>query len=165
MLYFSDTVWVLTWSSSLPALDGALESSKGDTKGPCLLSRLPAESELQLDLLDDADKGECTGDGDSSRNRLGRVLEGGSSSSADSPGRACWYICILGGCARLGRLAEVDVNGRADGEFEESLIMLRMLSTPELRRMCGGFLIGGGELSGEDMAKRRGEDDRRQAMC
>lgn len=48
MLYFSDTVWVLTPSSSLPAREGALESSKGDAKGPRRLSLLPADSELQL---------------------------------------------------------------------------------------------------------------------
>lgn len=29
MLYFSDTVCVLTLSSSLPTIDGALESEKG----------------------------------------------------------------------------------------------------------------------------------------
>lgn len=51
MLYFSATVWVLT-SSSLPFLEGALESSKGEAKGPARLSLLPA-SELQLVLLDD----------------------------------------------------------------------------------------------------------------
>lgn len=55
MLYFSDTVWVLTFSSSLPALDGALESSNGEAngemKGP-RLSLLPA-SELQLVRRDD----------------------------------------------------------------------------------------------------------------
>jgi hypothetical protein len=61
----------------------------------------------------------------------------------------------LEGRARIGRFAALDVSGRAEGESEESLIMLRILSTPELRRMCGGFLIGG-ELSGEDIVKRRG---------
>lgn len=51
MLYFSATVWVLI-SSSLPALEGVLESSNGEANGPCRLSLLPA-SELQLVLLDD----------------------------------------------------------------------------------------------------------------
>jgi hypothetical protein len=53
MLYFSDTVWVFTLSSSLPALDGALESSNGEMKGPWRLSLLLALSELQLVRRDD----------------------------------------------------------------------------------------------------------------
>jgi hypothetical protein len=52
MLYFSETVCVLTLSSSLPAREGARESSKGEANGPCRLSLLPA-SELQLVRLDD----------------------------------------------------------------------------------------------------------------
>jgi len=53
-LYFSLTVYVFT-SSSLPALEGARESSKGDTKGPSyiLLFLLPALSddhEVRLEL-------------------------------------------------------------------------------------------------------------------
>lgn len=51
MLYFSETVWVFI-SSSLPAREGALESSNGEENGPSRLSLLPA-SELQLVLLDD----------------------------------------------------------------------------------------------------------------
>lgn len=39
-------------SSSLPALEGALESSNGEANGPYRLSRLPV-SELKLDLRDD----------------------------------------------------------------------------------------------------------------
>jgi hypothetical protein len=67
MLYFSDTVWVFTPSSSLPAREGALESSNGDANG---LDRLPADSELQLDLRESmADTGDRAADGagDSSR--------------------------------------------------------------------------------------------------
>lgn len=61
MLYFSDTVCVLMLSSSLPAREGALESSNGDAKGPLLLSLLPA-SELQLVRLEDmADADRDTG--------------------------------------------------------------------------------------------------------
>lgn len=150
MLYFSDTVWVLTLSSPLPARDGARESSKGDMKGPCLLS---AESLLQLVLLDEvADTGDCTGEGDSSPNRRGLDLDGGNKSSADSPGLWCWYSGSLDGFARIGLLL---VNGRAVGESGGSFIVLRMLSTPELRRMGGGFRIGGG-LADEDMATRSG---------
>lgn len=152
MLYFSDTVWVLTWSSSLPARDGALESSKGDTKEPkSLLSRLPAESLLELVLLDEvADAGDCTGEGDSSPNRRGLDLDGGNKSSTEPPGLRYWYSGGLEGCARVGLLL---VNGRVVDESGESFIVLRMLSTPELRRMWGGFLIGG-ELADEDMVKR-----------
>jgi len=60
MLNFSDTVWVLR-SSSLPARDGALESSKGEAKGP---RESPVMSELQLVRRDMADGDRC---GDSSQ--------------------------------------------------------------------------------------------------
>lgn len=55
MLNFSDTVCVFN-SSSLPAREGALESSKGETNGP------PVKSELQLVRLDDMADGDCMGD-------------------------------------------------------------------------------------------------------
>ncbi len=84
MLYFSETVWVLTLSSSLPALDGALESSKG--LATYRLS-LPPPSELQLVRRD----GNAEGSGDlagesSSRNLCVLERDGGRSSSADSAG-------------------------------------------------------------------------------
>lgn len=60
MLYFSETVCVLTPSSSLPALDGDLESSNGDANGPARLSLLPAEPELQLVLHEGASPPLCT---------------------------------------------------------------------------------------------------------
>lgn len=55
ILYFSDTVCVLIRSSSLPAREGALESSKGDAKGdPKAAPPLPPlTSELQLDRRED----------------------------------------------------------------------------------------------------------------
>jgi hypothetical protein len=40
-------------SSLLPALEGVLESSKGEAKGPCRLSLLLPPSELRLVLRDD----------------------------------------------------------------------------------------------------------------
>lgn len=52
MLYFSETVCVLI-SSSLPALEGALESSNGDANGLCRLSLMLSASEAQLLLLED----------------------------------------------------------------------------------------------------------------
>lgn len=55
MLNFSDTVCVFR-SSSLPARDGALESSKGEAKGA------PVKSELQLVRLEDRPDGDCSGD-------------------------------------------------------------------------------------------------------
>ena len=93
ILYFSDTVCVLTLSSSLPALEGALESSNGEAKGP-LLSLLPV-SELQLVLLDDM--------ADTDREGLSigiswyglggpRVLEGGSNISDDCATSGVPYI-------------------------------------------------------------------------
>ena len=79
MLNFSDTVCVFK-SSSLPAREGALESSKGEANGP-LESRV--KSELQLDLRDDMPDGDCMGD--SSRYwRLILSFLGGSSSSAEA---------------------------------------------------------------------------------
>jgi len=56
MLNFSETVCVFR-SSSLPARDGALESSKGETKGLILES-----SELQLPRRDDIADGDRMGD-------------------------------------------------------------------------------------------------------
>jgi hypothetical protein len=56
MLNFSETVCVFI-SSSLPAREGALESSKGETKGLTLES-----SELQLVRRDDSAEGERIGD-------------------------------------------------------------------------------------------------------
>lgn len=71
-------------SSSLPALDGALESSKG--LPPYRLSRPPL-SELQLVRRE----GKAEGSGDlagesSSRNRCVLERDGGRSNSADSAG-------------------------------------------------------------------------------
>lgn len=81
MLYFSDTVCVFR-SSSLPFREGALESSKGDAKGPYLESRLASELQLvRRDALDIADGDRM---GDSSLNGFARDFFGGSSSSADS---------------------------------------------------------------------------------
>jgi len=73
---------VFTYSSSLlPALDGALESSNGETKGFRLSRLLP--SELQLVLRDEIPDTVGVGDS-SSRNLLDRLFFGGSNSSADS---------------------------------------------------------------------------------
>lgn len=87
MLYFSLTVCVLTPSSSLPALEGARESSNGDTKGPILLSRLRSDSDdhdvrLLLKPLANGDRGKGLS---SSRNLLG-PFRGGSNSSVESAG-------------------------------------------------------------------------------
>jgi hypothetical protein len=77
MLNFSETVCVLR-SSSLPALEGALESSKGDAKGPCDMS------ELQLERRDADDIADGDRMGDSSRYAFVLSFRGGSSISADS---------------------------------------------------------------------------------
>lgn len=85
MLYFSDTVCVLT-SSSLPAREGALESSKGLYWPPlCRLRPLPEISELQLVRLEDMPEGDReTGSGESRYGRGPRPWAGGSNISADS---------------------------------------------------------------------------------
>jgi hypothetical protein len=84
--------------SSLPALDGALESSNGDANGPRLF-RLPAESVLQLDLRDefadvigDCNTGDVTGVS-SSRYGFGFDLCGGNNNSAESP---AMFVYIVG---------------------------------------------------------------------
>lgn len=74
MLYFSDTVWVLTLSSSLPALEGVLESAKGSI--PYILLSRPLPSELKLVLLDKLSTGD-PGLDSSSRNLCVRDRVGG----------------------------------------------------------------------------------------
>ena len=79
MLYFSDTVCVLS-SSSLPALELGLESANGLSK--------PRESvDSQLDLLEEKaeNAGEAgdAGAGDSSRKGFVLPLEGGTNLSGD----------------------------------------------------------------------------------
>ena len=75
---FSDTVCVLS-SSSLPAREGARESSKGEAKGD-LESRVMSDS--QLVRREDMFEGEPRGD--SSRKGFMRDFWGSGSSSADS---------------------------------------------------------------------------------
>ena len=81
MLYFSDTVCVLRLSSSLPALDGALESSYGPGLY-ILLSLLPA-SELQLVLRESANGSGEPASGSSLNRCVLPLLDGGSNRSAD----------------------------------------------------------------------------------
>jgi hypothetical protein len=141
MLYFSDTVCVLTSNpSSLPVRDGDLESSKGEAKGPSRLLRLPAESELQLDRLEElAETGDVNGDSSSLCLPLFDFV-GGIRSSADSPtARGCLYsecfdcdgLIPCFGLLCFVRDREEGCRAIADVSFME----LRMLSTPELRRM------------------------------
>src|SRR5205823_11801418 len=80
MLNFSETVCVLTLSS-LPALEGALESSKGDMKGFRLSLLVP--SELKLVLLDEIPEFGLDCDGESFWALNGR-LDGGRRSSDES---------------------------------------------------------------------------------
>lgn len=87
ILYFSDTVWVLTFSSSVPVRDGDLESSNGDAKGPSArLSWLIEDSSLQLVLREGNSEASGEGLGDSSsRNLRMRERFGGNNKSEDSP--------------------------------------------------------------------------------
>lgn len=61
MLYFSETVCVLTLSSSLPVTDGARESSKCDIKGflacPSSESKLPLRDDIAEVTLEDKAEG------------------------------------------------------------------------------------------------------------
>jgi hypothetical protein len=131
-------------SSSLPAREGARESSNGDAKGLIRESRLPTDSELQLVRRDDMADGEG-GAGDSSRKR--RVLDffGGSNSSADPATCEGWLYNELpdgGDCTP----DEGAVPGREGiSEREEGCRValgrslcpssMSMLSVAELRRM------------------------------
>lgn len=142
MLNFSETVWVFK-SSSLPARDGALESSKGEPNGP------PVKSELQLVRLDDRAEGDCMGD--SSRyDRAVLSFLGGSSISEDSAMVALLYMCEFVGEGKLavgavpGRMgcvkeraefARAD-SGRADVDGNVSSVSGSCV--PELRRRWGG---------------------------
>lgn len=65
MLYFSETVCVFTPSSSLPALEGVLESANGSI--PYILLSRPLPSELKLVLREKASIGD-PGTDSSSRN-------------------------------------------------------------------------------------------------
>lgn len=70
-------------SSSLPAREGALESSNGEAKGLIILeSRLPTDSELQLVRRDDIAVADLNGE--SSLVPRSLDLPGGKRSSADS---------------------------------------------------------------------------------
>lgn len=143
MLNFSDTVCVLR-SSSLPARDGALESSKGEAKGPYLESRLATESESQLDLRDTAEAGDSS--------RKARVLDffGGRRCSADAATASFLYNEGTDGDRRPGLAGEGAVPGRMGcvneraefwravlGRCAEEEVSSTMSEVPELRRMCG----------------------------
>lgn len=147
MLYFSDTVCVLTLSSSLPARDGALESSKGDANGPWRLSLLPASDSQLVRLEDIADcVRELGSDGMSWYGRGPRFLEGGSSISEDSAmpgeaymageGRICpWLLCNRS-------LDCPGVPGSEDTELSDRMLSRISPPLPELTVMCGGLRPG-----------------------
>ena len=92
ILYFSLTVCVFTPSSSLPALDGARESSNGFMPKPpirlSLLASEPDDHDVRL-LLNPLAIGEATGLSSSRNLLLGLLLRGGNSSSAESAG--VWF--------------------------------------------------------------------------
>lgn len=141
MLNFSETVCVLR-SSSLPARDGALESSKGEANGPYLESRLPTESVSQLDLRDKAEAGDSS--------RKGRVLDflGGKRCSAEAATVSILYNEGTEGDRRPGLAGEGAVPGRIGAVKERAEFWRAVLGrgagedstmseVPELRRMCG----------------------------
>jgi hypothetical protein len=142
-------------SSSLPVLDGALESSKGLAKGLFLL--LTTESEDQLDRREDArETGEASGES-SSRYRRARAFEGGRSSSAESAAVG-WLLyserfegeCRSGfGCEYWLEVSERVVDVVLFAGEEKSV---RILRRPELRRTCGVGWRGAGGM-GDDLWK------------
>ena len=100
MLNFSLTVCVLTPSSSLPALDGARESSVNGfaTNGPFLLSLLPSEPDDHDVLRLWVGERRLS----SSRNLRVLLFRGGSNSSVDSAGVALWYRGVPPGAGLRG---------------------------------------------------------------
>ena len=142
MLNFSDTVCVFR-SSSLPARDGALESSKGEANGPYLESRLPTESDPQLSLR------VTSGAGDSSRKDRILDLDGGRRCSTEAASVSTWYRKGSDGDRSPGLAGEGAVPGRMDCVNERAEVWRaapgrcasddssRMSEVFELRRMCG----------------------------
>lgn len=131
ILYFSETVWVLT-SSSLPALEGARESSKGFG----LYIRL-GESETQLVLLESANGLDANnGTVSSSRYFFDCDAPGGNSLSEGSMN--------LGVLGNDGVLAPLDVPSK----FREFVVCVdkaggRLLSSPTVMVPSGNVTVGG----------------------
>jgi len=161
-LYFSLTVCVFT-SSSLPALEGALESSNGDTKGPSyiLLFLLPALSDDHEVRLELKPLWDCEPTLSSSRRRRVRVLVGGKRCSvgrcsADSCMPAVFAAYRPAGAVPFDEVREREEACReACGLGCESSWRLRRSSLPELIRMCGGACLGGGRESFGSMSMRK----------
>ena len=141
MLYFSDTVCVLT-SSSLPALEGALESSNGEAKGLCRLSLLLPASEAQLLLLEDiaelGREGPGLSVGESVYNR-GPVDRVGGSSISEESNTEEPYVG-RGPCSRfLG--CNPGVGGKLI-ELSDRIASSKSPPLPELMVTCGGLRPG-----------------------
>lgn len=142
MLYFSDTVCVFT-SSSLPACEGALESSNGDANGPI--------AELQLDLREESADGarDVPAEGIFWYVRGPLDNDGGKrSESVDSianPDRvdngfvAEPPVNVLGGS---NCLVTPGVPGVAGDTIEPSDCMFAKMSCPEFTVMCIGCRTG-----------------------
>jgi hypothetical protein len=131
---------VLTLSSSLSALDGALESLKGFSWPRLSWLR----SELQLVRRDEKPDGSSDLIGESSSRSLcdfDRV--GGNNLSCESWIEGALYRRLCGACVRIG-----PTGGINDRDVPEACCLLLSIksrsSWPELRRMCGGTR-GGGE--------------------
>jgi len=130
---------VLTLSSTLPALEGALESSNGEANGelPYRLSLL-AVSESQLVLLEDiADTEREVGlSVGSSWYGLGgpRVREGGNSISEESATPGAPYIAVPGGGGRCGNrfLVAPGVPGTVPCELSDRMVSSTSPPLPEL---------------------------------
>lgn len=155
MLYFSETVCVLTLSSSLPALDGALESAKGSD--PYILLSLPLASELKLVLLDIVSTGD-PGTDSSSLNLCVLDRDGGISRVSDESVGPPLYIRFKPGLLFIeGAVGGLDWGIREREERWLAVCVGLLLkpsfvsrsSCPLLRRTCGRG--GGDECSSEDI--------------
>ncbi len=106
MLYFSDTVCVLTLSSSLPDREGALESAKGSM--PYILLSRPLLSELKLVRREGVSVG-VPGADSSSRNRWVLDLDGGMSNVSEEPIPSPPYSLFAAGLSRNeGAVGDLD---------------------------------------------------------
>ena len=106
MLYFSETVCVLTLSSSLPAREGDLESANGSAL--ISLASVPLPSEAKLVLRVGVSTGELGADS-SSRKRRDLELEGGIRRVSDDPvGRPEYILLTLGLSRSEGLMGDLD---------------------------------------------------------
>lgn len=139
------------------------------------LSRLPADSELQLVRREPISEGARRTEGESSsRIRLVRETRGGSKSSADSAMVPAWLYrdeapVTAVSCLVSSVRERVEICLTGTGASGEASAAARVSSLSEFRRMCGGRAWpspGDESESGDDMVREWGNfvvDSKREA--